>query len=972
MPTLNLKLLLRVLAATVVVVVGLVVLNQVQANRVPDALLWQANAAAEKGKTDKAIFYMRQYLEFRPDDYDMAVKLADMMAERAVTAKDIANAHFLYERVLRKAPQRSDVARKLVALCIRMGRHADALAHAERLLREFPNDGELNAQVAECQLAQNRPTDARRSFEKAVMLAPENVRAFDLYARLLARHFKQPAEARAVLDRMVQANPGHAEAYLVRARLLKSEDRQDDCMRDLDRALLLDPENGEALVMSAEILQAHGEIRRAKEALRDTIATYPRFVHGYRALSWLELLGGNQTDARATLERGIAMIPDAPELLTPLADLWIEHGELDRVESAIQKLEARKDAAARVSYMRGRLLMKQGKWNDAVALLETLRSETVALPGLAPQLNLLIAGCHEHRGDRTAQVEALRRALAADPKHLSARVALANVHLNSGRIDEAIKEYQLAARSPYAGLGVQLALTGLRLSSARVAETSNDEWKSIATSIAELRMSNPQSIEPIVLLAELNAARGDFAAAVTVLREEAKAKPGDPRIWSALAAMLARGYGTLAAAEALSEGQNAAGESIEMRLARARLWADDIQPGRARRLAKLEELSPTIGDAERCRFLIGMAELYAGIRDAAGSMRMLTELASRNTRDLDSRKALYALALDGDDEKARTQWRDEIRRLEGTAGRSVAILDALHEIRQVASADRRLTGWQDLARGVIADSPDNIDAHLLMSMIAERRGDAATAARHLDLAVELDPTAQRCHEARLGYLLRTGQDDKARSCLSRFQADPRIAPFKFRAIVEGAILAGGPESLAKCQQWLAQHCKREPRLSVWLGRLLESRGKVSDAIALYKQTTTSNPAFVDAWSARLVAASRIGETEVNETMADVAKSGDRKTLFAMCAESGAAVRVKLPNWSPPITAPDDRRSYAQACLAACEARGRLEDAVPIFAAIADDTNGRPEDIAWAKRTLAALTAALGNPDQKRDADRVAT
>ena len=157
-----------------------------------------------------------------------------------------------------------------------------------------------------------------------------------------------------MLDRMVQANPGQPRRILVRARLLKTEDRQDDCMRDLDRALLLDPENGEALVMSAEILQARGEIRRAKEALRDTIATYPRFVHGYRALSWLELLGGNQTDARATLERGIAMIPDAPELLTPLADLWIEQGELDRVETAIQKLEARKDAAARVSYIRGR------------------------------------------------------------------------------------------------------------------------------------------------------------------------------------------------------------------------------------------------------------------------------------------------------------------------------------------------------------------------------------------------------------------------------------------------------------------------------------------------------------------------------------------------------------------------------------------------------------------------------------------
>src|SRR5262245_43345338 len=139
MPTLNTKLLLRVAIALAIVGCGLAVLHHVQAGRTPDAVLWQANEAADKGNTDKAIFYLRQYLEFRPDDYDAAVRLADLMAERGVSAKDLSNALFLYERVLREAPQRTDVGRKLITLCIRIGRHGDALVHAERLLQTTPN-----------------------------------------------------------------------------------------------------------------------------------------------------------------------------------------------------------------------------------------------------------------------------------------------------------------------------------------------------------------------------------------------------------------------------------------------------------------------------------------------------------------------------------------------------------------------------------------------------------------------------------------------------------------------------------------------------------------------------------------------------------------------------------------------------------------------------------------------------------------
>lgn len=967
MPTLNQKLLLRVLLVVVVLGAGLAVLHHVQAGHAPDALLWQANAAAEKGKTDKAIFYMRQYLEFRPDDHDTAIRLADLMLERAYSPKDLTNVHFIYERVLREEPQRSDVGRKLVTLCLRMGRHADALTHAERLLKEAPNDGALLAQVAECQLAQNRPLEAKLSFERAIAVAPDNIRSYELLSRLLVRQLNRPKDAGPILDRMVQSNSSDPTAFLVRAEYLKGQNRLDECLRDLDRVFVLDPENGEALVMSAEVLQARGEVRRAKQALRDAITLYPRYAAGYRALSWLELLSGNQADARTTLERGIAILPDAPELLTPLADLWLDQGEFDRVEDAIRTLESRKDSAVRVSYLRGRVLMKQGKWNEALAVLDTLRTEATGLPGLAAQLNLLIAGCQERRADREHQIEALKRALAADPNHLGARVALANAHLSAGRFEDALKEYQTAAKSPFAGLGVQVTSVRLRLAWARMTDAPAKEWKEIGDSLARFREQYRLAIEPVVLTAEWLAARGEFSQAIKLLRDEVAARPGDPRLWIVLAEFAGRGQGTLAGADAVAAGQLAAGESIELRLARARLFADDVQPGRERRIARLEELSTMASDVDRARLLCALAEIYAGLHDEAGLKRMLTETAARNTNDQSSRRQLFVLALETADVAAQARWRDEVRRVEGPDGKSTALLEAIHAARSASAGDRRHTEWQDLARSVLAATPDHADAHLLMALNAEKRGDAPGAAAHYETAADLDVTSIANQEARLGFYLRNGQEETAQRVLARLQADPRVTPSKFRVIVEGAISQGGPDALSNCLSWLAGQIKREPRSAIWAGRILENRGKVTDALAVYRQIAETQPAFADGWSARLLASARLGDAEVAATMAGAAKALDRKAFFGVCAECGSAVRAKVPSWSPPVTTADDRRAYAEACISACEARGRLEDAMPVLMSIAEDKDARPEDAAWARRTIAVLTAALGTPDQKRDA-----
>ena len=327
--------------------------------------------------------------------------------------------------------------------------------------------------------------------------------------------------------------------------------------------------------------------------------------------------------------------------------------------------------------------------------------------------------------------------------------------------------------------------------------------------------------------------------------------------------------------------------------------------------------------------------MYTDLRDDAGQMRMLTDLASRNTQDVSCRELLYALSLRTGDSTAQVRWREEIRRLVGVGGKVIAVLDAVHALRGNA-VESQLAAWQELGRSAVQATPDDGHAHLLLAMVAERRGDAATASRHFDTAADLDATSLTCQSARLAHYLRTGQDESARRTLGRLEADPRLSPQRFRAIVGEAVAQGGPEALTKCLPWLAAHLKREPRSAVWAGRLLESRGKLTDALALYRQTTEAHPAFADGWSARLLASAKLGDVEVKETMAGAAKSLDRKAFFGVCAECGSAVRGRMPSWAPPISNAEDRRTYAQVCLTACDARGPLEDAVPVPSSIAHD------------------------------------
>ncbi|HSQ55526.1 MAG TPA: tetratricopeptide repeat protein, partial [Gemmata sp.] len=436
MPTINKPFLLRVVLVVAALTGILFGVHAIQADRIPDALRRQADRAAESQKIDLAIHYLRQYLEFMPEDVEAQIRLVDLLKKRAPTARGQSEVLFLYERILRTDPGQETIRREALESCLKRARYSDAVTHAEALLKSHPEEASLWQQLGAAQAGLHQLPAARQSYETALAREPAAMIGYQRLAQLLWRNMNDPAAARDALNRMTKAMPQSPEAHLVRARFetFLADDATSPVHLDsavvigeLRRVLELDPENAEASLLLAEQYQRQRMIPAAHALLRDAVSLYPRDLPLIRSLSWLEVVRGNTPGAIAVLEDGLKANPEALDLLVPLADLLAQQGDTTRTNEILQRLESMKGNANRLTstaaqsqaiqmkYLKARLAMRDQKWSDAATLLDALRKEVNNLPAFETQLNILLAMCAAQLADRVAEETAYQRVVISDP-----------------------------------------------------------------------------------------------------------------------------------------------------------------------------------------------------------------------------------------------------------------------------------------------------------------------------------------------------------------------------------------------------------------------------------------------------------------------------------------------------------------------------------------------------------------------------
>ena len=971
LPTINKRFLFKLLLALGLVVGSLAGAHALQARRIPDALKRQSARAAEAGKKDAAISYLRQYLEFRPLDVDAQEELAELIKNRGSANGYAFDLLLLYEKILRTDPSRHAIRREALKLSLNLGRNTDAETHAETLLKDCPDDAELWLNLATAQTALQLPSETiEKSLNEAIRIDPNQTRAYQLLAQYLLRNKQRPAEAKLVLDRLIEARPNDPQSYISRAVFATMSEESKvlsaaSAIVDLRKALELAPDHPDGLLLLSEQLQRGTNISGAADLLATGLRVYPKDPRFVRNLAWLELNRGNIGSAVAVLEGALERVPseNSFELLVPLADLLVQLGETERSRGLLVKLEARttKEAQMQAKYIRGRLAMREDHWDEAIPILLALRSDTIGLTGLENQTNFLLSQCYRRKGNPADELICLTLLTNSDSQNLAGREALGRAYLNAGKFDDAMREYELATKSPYASTGTWTTLIKMRANHLRTQATpaTSAQWDALETEtkdVAEKKFGTSNS-DGVLLRAEVATSRGNLAKAAALLRAEAYRRPTDVKLWGTLATTLADLAGVPVGLAILDEAQAIAGDGPDLRLARATLSIKD--PAKLRSIDRLAGQIDTWPDIDQQRLLDGLLNIYDRLGDDAGMLKTYRRLAGRRFTDASVWDSVYEQAVKLNNLPMKAEAEAALNKL--PQGAETVLLRRAWDVLAKKDLSEAPVVCDELVKKYGA-KPDRATVCVVLGRLQLLQQNTSTATEYFDRAVLLEPTRFEPIQVRIGF--QAGQPGGTfEKTVEGLAKDYRWSGEPFQRVIRQSFKSLDADPAKKLLESAKKWNEGNVGEFAWLGDSYAVLNQTTKAGENYERAVQAPHANIDDWL-RLTRfqAGATSMTAVLERAKLKLPPPQYVVLLASIAESSVAPK----NWKPDLKTEAEQRQFTQASLAVKLSRYQRRESITLLETYLEGTDRAKGDMAWARRNLAMLYVSQGNLlDRKR-------
>ncbi|GAB3490663.1 tetratricopeptide repeat protein [Spirosoma knui] len=268
-----------------------------------------ANAMLKTGKTAEAIPYAAKAYSLDKDNKFYALLLAELYVKQ----KRYGEAEELYENLLKKGADNAEYGVELAAIYLFDDKPDKALDAYNRVERELGLNEEITRQKQRIYLKQNK-------IDKAIEEA----------------------------EKLVASEPSDPDYLLEGAELLIANDRADQAIGWIDRALKLNTDLPQAHVLLADIYRKKGDMARVTKELNQVFAN-PNLEAGLKARilsSYAGMTSENpnaQQDALKMAQDLAKSHPNDPKSQIMVADLLMQQGK---------KVESR-DAYARAARLDG-------------------------------------------------------------------------------------------------------------------------------------------------------------------------------------------------------------------------------------------------------------------------------------------------------------------------------------------------------------------------------------------------------------------------------------------------------------------------------------------------------------------------------------------------------------------------------------------------------------------------------------------
>lgn len=366
-----------------------------------DAKVGLARIYLLAGEIDKADKAVAEVLSVDAKNMGARTLQAALLARKNDVPGAIAQAKAL---LAEQATAPVETSMLLAGLYTSQGRTADALAVIEAALKGKPKNLALlqvAAQIAGASTDAAMLQKAVAYFRQSTEQAPKNIDLWNAWALHHTRHNElDPAES--VLRASVKAEPDDSQRTLVLLDFLSSRRGKDVAEKAFLAAMADKP--------------------------KDTTLRFG-LVNLYRAAD-------RTVDARRVLQEVIDLDKTAPAALVArdqLAADWLSQGKIAQAHALVAEVLAASPRDGAALLMRGRMLLADGKANDAII---DLRAAAKDQPG-SPEVVSLLAQAHRKAGEPQLAREVLTDAVKFKPDNADLRLLLAADMADA-------KEYQAA------------------------------------------------------------------------------------------------------------------------------------------------------------------------------------------------------------------------------------------------------------------------------------------------------------------------------------------------------------------------------------------------------------------------------------------------------------------------------------------------------------------------------------------------
>ncbi|MBN7135005.1 hypothetical protein A7A76_09595 [Lysobacter enzymogenes] len=353
---------------------------------------------------------------------------------------------------------------------------------------------------------------ALASAEQLVGEQPNDASAHRLHAAALRLDGQRDA-AVAALDRAIGLAPEDAQLHLERAGALLDGRQLDAAQASLAQAIGLDPNTFPAYIIKAQLALLAGDLDEAERLARTAARIAPDHPRVAAVVGMLALRRGDPDRALAVLSQAGAVAPDDPQVLHALGFAYLAKDHLAFAEQCFQRLSELNPEQPTLQMLLAELLRRQSRFIDAADRLAPLAERDGADFGVrrwAGELEL-------DAGRNERALGFLRSAFAEQPGDLRTLDASMEAWRRNDAFDEAVQSLETAlAAHP------QLP----QLWRARVALEPFASESALAV-IQRWREAMPENLGALEARAAVHDHLGETDQAVALAERIAELSPGD-------------------------------------------------------------------------------------------------------------------------------------------------------------------------------------------------------------------------------------------------------------------------------------------------------------------------------------------------------------------------------------------------------------------------------------------------------------